>query len=70
MTTFAPNSIGRQKYGVAKVLSINNGASAAFAKAANFSISNTRKAGLAMVSAKIAFVFGRIAFLSSSSGKS
>ena len=57
----APNSIGRQRYGVAKVLSIISGTPASWAILATFSISKTFKLGFPIVSAKIAFVFSVIA---------
>ena len=53
-----------------KVLSIISGTPCACAAFANFSISSTVSAGLAMVSPKTAFVFGRNAASSSSSEQS
>ena len=66
----APHSIGLQLTGVAKVLSIMNGTPWSCAALTNFSISNTLRAGLAIVSPKTAFVFGLNAAFNSSSVQS
>ena len=70
ITMSAPHSKGRQLMGVAKVLSTMSGTPWRWAMRANFSMSNTAQAGLAMVSPKTAFVFGRKARSISSSGAS
>ena len=67
-TMSAPHSNGRHSTGVANVLSTIRGTPCACASSANFSISNTAMAGFAMVSPNTAFVFGRKALCSSSSG--
>ena len=67
ITMSAPHSIGRQRYGVAKVLSIIRGTPLSCAIFANFSISKTVSAGFASVSPKTAFVLGLNAALISSS---
>ncbi len=67
ITISAPNSIGRQRIGVANVLSTIRGTPFLWAILANFSISNTVSAGFARVSPKIAFVLGLNAFWISSS---
>ena len=61
ITMSAPHSIGRHRYGVANVLSTISGSSCACAMAATVSMSSTFPAGLPIVSAKNAFVFGRTA---------
>ena len=70
VTMSAPHSKGRQFTGVAKVLSTIRGTPRAWAALANFSMSSTVRAGLAMVSPKTAFVLGRKAASSSSSVQS
>ena len=60
-TMSAPHSIGRHRYGVANVLSTISGSSLSCAMAATVSMSSTFPAGLPIVSAKNAFVFGRTA---------
>ena len=67
MTISAPHSNGRQFTGVAKVLSTIRGTPFLCATRANFSMSRTTSAGLAMVSAKRTFVFGLNAAAISSS---
>ena len=62
----APHSKGRQLMGVAKVLSRIRGTPWLWAALANFSMSSTVRAGLAMVSPKTALVLGRKAASSSS----
>ena len=54
----APHSIGRHRYGVAKVLSTISGRSCSCAIDATVSMSSTLPAGLPIVSPKNAFVFG------------
>ena len=66
----APQSKGRQFTGVAKVLSTIRGTPWLWAAAANFSMSSTVRAGLAMVSPKTALVLGRKAAFSSSAVQS
>ena len=61
ITMSAPHSIGRQRYGVANVLSTTSGSSCSCAIAATVSMSSTLPPGLPIVSAKNAFVFGRTA---------
>ena len=61
ITMSAPHSIGRHRYGVANVLSTISGRSWECAMAATVSMSSTFPAGLPIVSAKNAFVFGRTA---------
>ena len=63
----APHSKGRQRIGVGNVLSTMRGSPFAWATRANFSMSRTTTEGLVRVSAKTAFVFGRIAAWISSS---
>ena len=63
----APHSMGRQLTGVGKVLSTIRGTPWAWAALANFSMSSTVRAGLAMVSPNTALVLGRNAASSSSS---
>jgi hypothetical protein len=63
VTMFAPHSKGRKRYGVASVLSTISGTFASRAISPTSSKSNTSTLGLPMDSAKIAFVFSRIAFL-------
>ena len=70
VTMSQPNSKGWQSTGVAKVLSMIRGTPWAWAALANFSISSTVRAGLAMVSPKTALVLGRKAASSSSSVQS
>ena len=70
VTMSAPHSKGRQFTGVAKVLSTMSGTPWAWAAFANFPMSRTVSAGLAMVSPKTAFVLGRKAASSSSSVQS
>ena len=65
-----PHSKGRQFTGVAKVLSTIRGTPWAWAALANFSMSSTVRAGLAMVSPKTALVLGLKAAFSSSSEQS
>ena len=65
-----PHSKGRQFTGVAKVLSMIRGTPWAWAALAKRSISNTVRAGLAMVSPNTALVLGRKAACSSSSEQS
>jgi hypothetical protein len=50
-TSVAPCSIGRQRYGVAKVLSITSGTLAAAAISAQAAMSSTSMRGLPIVSA-------------------
>ncbi len=57
-TMSAPHSIGRHRYGVAKVLSTMRGRSCSWAIAATDSMSSTLPPGLPIVSAKNAFVVG------------
>ena len=66
----APHSIGRHSTGVAKVLSMISGTPWVCAALANFSMSSTVNAGLAMVSPKTALVFGRNAASNSSAVQS
>ena len=54
----APHSIGRHRYGVAKVLSTTRGSSCSCAIDARASMSSTLPPGLPIVSPKNAFVFG------------
>jgi len=61
ITMSAPHSIGRHRYGVAKVLSTIRGMSCSWAMVATASMSSTFPPGLPMVSPKSALVFGRIA---------
>ena len=61
----APHSNGLQLMGVGKVLSTISGTPCACAAPANFSMSSTVSAGLAMVSPKTALVLGRNAASSS-----
>jgi hypothetical protein len=61
ITMSAPHSIGRHRYGVAKVLSTISGRSFSCAIDATVSMSSTLPAGLPIVSPKKAFVFGRTA---------
>ena len=70
VTMSAPHSMGRQFTGVAKVLSTIRGTPWLWAAAANFSMSSTVRAGLAMVSPNTALVLGRKAASSSSSVQS
>ena len=65
VTMSAPQARGRQRMGVAKVLSTMRGTPRRWAAAANFSMSSTVRAGLAMVSPNTALVFGRKAASSS-----
>ena len=58
----APNSIGLQRTGVAKVLSTISGTLFLCAIFENFSISNIHIAGFAIVSPNTAFVFSLNAF--------
>ncbi len=58
--------MGRQLMGVGKVLSTMRGTPCAWAAVANFSMSRTASAGLAMVSPKTHLVLGRNAASSSS----
>ena len=67
VTMSAPHSKGRQLTGVGKVLSTISGTPWAWAALANFSISSTVRAGLAMVSPNTTLVLGRKAAFSSSS---
>ena len=67
VTMSAPHSIGRQLTGVANVLSMISGTPWACAALAKRSMSKTISAGLASVSPKTHFVFGRKAASSSSS---
>jgi hypothetical protein len=57
MTMSAPHSIGRHRYGVAKVLSTISGSSCSCAIDATVSMSEHVAAGLPIVSPKKAFVF-------------
>ena len=66
-TISAPNSMGRQRMGVAKVLSTMSGRPLRCATRANFSMSNTVSAGLASVSPNTALVLGWMAASISSS---
>src|SRR5262249_54193136 len=61
ITMSAPHSIGRQRYGVANVLSTMSGTSCSWASDATVSISRTLPAGVPMVSPQNALVFGRTA---------
>jgi len=61
MTISAPCSIGRNKYGVAKVLSTSSGIPFLWASAATASTSTMVEFGLPSVSINIAFVLGLIA---------
>ena len=70
VTMSAPHSMGRQRMGVAKVLSTMRGTPWPWAALANFSMSSTVRAGLAMVSPNTALVLGRKAAASSSSVQS
>ena len=70
MTISAPHSIGLQLIGVGNVLSTIRGTLCACAAFANFSISRTVRAGLAIVSPNIALVLCLNAALSSSSDAS
>ena len=63
----APHAMGWQLTGVGKVLSTIRGTPCAWAAWANFSMSSTVRAGLAMVSPNTALVLGRKAASSSSS---
>ena len=56
MIRSAPNSSGRQRYGVAKVLSTTSGAPTSCATAAAREMSSTLPPGFAIVSANSAFV--------------
>ena len=67
VTMSAPHSKGRQFTGVGKVLSTISGTPCAWAAFANFSMSNTVRAGLAMVSPNTTLVLGWNAASSSSS---
>ena len=67
VTMSAPHSKGRQLTGVGKVLSTMSGTPWAWAACANFSMSSTVRAGLAMVSPNTTLVLGRNAAFSSSS---
>ena len=60
-TMSAPHSIGRQRYGVAKVLSTISGSSRSCAIAATVSMSSTLPPGLPIVSPKKALVLSRTA---------
>ena len=66
VTMSAPHSMGRQLTGVGNVLSTMSGTPWACAAAANFSMSSTVSAGLAMVSPKTARVLSWKAASSSS----
>ena len=70
VTISAPHSIGLQLTGVGNVLSTISGTPCACAAFANFSISNTVSAGLAIVSPNTALVLSLNAALSSSSVQS
>ena len=70
MTISAPHSIGLQLIGVGNVLSTIRGTLCVCATFANFSISRTVRAGLAIVSPNIALVLCLNAALSSSSDAS
>src|SRR5581483_229536 len=59
VTMSAPHSIGRQRYGVAKVESITSGAPCSCAIFATASMSSTLPPGLPIVSPYRTFVFGR-----------
>ena len=61
MTTSAPHSSGRMRYGVAIVLSTTSGTPTSWATPATPAMSSTAALGFAMVSAKNALVFGRTA---------
>ena len=65
VTMSAPHSKGRQLTGVGKVLSTMSGTPWAWAACANFSMSSTVRAGLAMVSPNTTLVLGRNAAFSS-----
>lgn len=62
----APCSIGRQRIGVGKVLSTMSGTPKSWAALANLAMSRTTPLGLATVSPKTHFVFGRNALAISS----
>ena len=70
VTISAPHSIGRKLTGVGKVLSTMSGTPCACAAFANFSISRTVSAGLAIDSPKTALVFSLKAAFNSSSVQS
>ena len=57
----APCSMGRRRYGVAKVLSMTTGTPCACAALATASMSTRSAFGLPTVSMKTHFVFGRMA---------
>ena len=57
----APHSIGRQRYGVANVLSTSSGTPCSCAMPATASMSSTLPPGLPIVSQKKAFVLARTA---------
>ncbi len=61
MTTSAPCSIGRMRYGVATVLSTNSGTPASWATSAIPAMSRTFWSGLEIVSPKKSLVSGRTA---------
>ena len=62
VTMSQPNSNGRQRIGVGKVLSTISGTPFLCATLANFAMSRTQPDGFATVSPKTHFVFGRNAF--------
>ncbi len=66
VTMSAPHSMGRHITGVGKVLSTIRGTPCVWAAVANFSMSSTVSAGLAIVSPKTHLVLGRKAASSSS----